>query len=132
VSRRLHEIKFCNACGRQVVFRIPEGDNFPRAVCEACGTIQYQNPKVVVGSIPEWEGRILLCRRAIEPRHGLWTLPAGFIGGTHSEVVRRVGMSLMRGARFLKRRVPGGHLFPFEHPREAAAAVDELLRELDA
>ena len=58
-------------------------------------------------------------------------VPAGFIGGTHSEVVRRVGMSQMRGGRFLKRRVPGGHLFPFEHPRDAAAAVDELLRELD-
>ena len=60
------------------------------------------------------------------------TVPAGFIGGTDSDVVRRVGMSLMRGRRFLKRRVPGGHLFPFEHPREAAAAVRELLRELDA
>ena len=58
-------------------------------------------------------------------------VPAGFIGGTESDVVRRVGMSLMRGRRFLKRRVPGGHLFPFEHPREAAAAIDELLRELD-
>ena len=58
-------------------------------------------------------------------------VPAGFIGGTESEVVRRVGMSLMRGRRFLKRRVPGGHLFPFEQPRAAAAAVDELLRELD-
>ena len=57
-------------------------------------------------------------------------VPAGFIGGTHSDVVRRVGMSLMRGRGFLKRRVPGGHLFPFEHPREAAAAVDELLRAL--
>ena len=59
-------------------------------------------------------------------------VPAGFIGGAHSEVVRRVGMAPMRGRRFLKRRVPGGHLFPFEHPREAAAAVDELLRELGA
>ena len=58
------------------------------------------------------------------------TVPAGFIGGMHSDVVRRVGMSLMRGRSFLKRRVPGGHLFPFEHPREAAAAVDELLQEL--
>jgi len=58
------------------------------------------------------------------------TVPAGFIGGMHSDVVRRVGMSLMRGRSFLKRRVPGGHLFPFEHPREAAASVDELLQEL--
>ena len=59
-------------------------------------------------------------------------VPAGFIGGTHSDVVRRVGMSQMRGRGFLKRRVPGGHLFPFEHPREAAVAVDDLLRELSA
>lgn len=57
-------------------------------------------------------------------------VPAGFIGGTQSEVLRRVGMSPMRGRGFLKRRVPGGHLFPFEHPREAAAAVHELLQQL--
>ncbi len=57
-------------------------------------------------------------------------VPAGFVGGTHSEVLRRVGMGLMRGRRFLKRRVPGGHLFPFEQPQQAAAAVGELLQEL--
>lgn len=56
--------------------------------------------------------------------------PAGFIGGTHSGVLRRVGMGQMRGRRFLKRRVPGGHLFPFEHPAEAAAAIDDLLVDL--
>jgi ADP-ribose pyrophosphatase YjhB (NUDIX family) len=58
---------------------VPAGDNLPRHVCERCGTIHYQNPKMVVGAIPEWEDRILLCRRAIEPRSGLWTLPAGFM-----------------------------------------------------
>ena len=57
-------------------------------------------------------------------------VPAAFVGGADSDVVRRVGMSLMRGPRFLKRRIPGGHLFPFEHPREAAAAIQELLQEL--
>lgn len=57
-------------------------------------------------------------------------VPAGFIGGTESDVIRRVGMALMRGRQFLKRRVPGGHLFPFEHPRSAAAAIDSLLQEL--
>ena len=51
----------------------------PRFVCERCDTVHYENPKVVVGCIPEWEDRILLCRRAIEPRHGFWTLPAGFL-----------------------------------------------------
>ena len=57
-------------------------------------------------------------------------VPAGFIGGTHSDVVRRVGMAQMRGPGFFKRCVPGGHLFPFEHPAEAAAAIVELLDEL--
>jgi len=59
--------------------RIPEGDAFTRAVCDACGTIQYENPKIVVGCIPAAGERILICRRAIEPRYGLWTLPAGFM-----------------------------------------------------
>lgn len=70
---------FCSMCGATVRQRIPPGDSLPRAVCDACGTIHYNNPKMVVGSLPEWEGRILLCRRAIEPRHGKWTLPAGFM-----------------------------------------------------
>jgi ADP-ribose pyrophosphatase YjhB (NUDIX family) len=61
------------------VRRIPEGDNRPRLVCDDCGFIQYENPKVVVGSVCTWEDRILLCRRAIEPRKGFWTLPAGYM-----------------------------------------------------
>ena len=72
-------MKFCSHCGGTVVFRTPEGDSVPRHICAACGTIHYQNPKMVVGCIPEWEDKILLCRRAIEPKYGLWTLPAGFM-----------------------------------------------------
>jgi len=73
-------LKFCPACGAPVELRLPQDDNRERHVCTVCDTIHYQNPKLIVGSIPEWEdGRILLCRRAIEPRHGLWTLPAGFM-----------------------------------------------------
>jgi len=72
-------VKFCSSCGATVSLRIPEGDNRERFVCEQCHTIHYQNPKIVAGCIPEWEDRILLCRRAIEPRYGLWTLPAGFM-----------------------------------------------------
>lgn len=72
-------MKFCSNCGAQVDFRIPAGDALPRHVCARCGTIHYQNPKLVVGALAEWEDRILLCRRAIEPRHGMWTLPAGFM-----------------------------------------------------
>jgi len=73
-------MRFCSHCGSSSLeFRIPEGDTLPRHVCASCAEIHYQNPKIVVGCLPEWEGRVLLCRRAIEPRHGLWTLPAGFL-----------------------------------------------------
>jgi ADP-ribose pyrophosphatase YjhB (NUDIX family) len=72
-------MNYCSHCGSSVVLKVPAGDTLPRHVCERCGTIHYQNPKMVVGAIPEWEDRILLCRRAIEPRAGLWTLPAGFM-----------------------------------------------------
>jgi len=84
-------IKFCNSCGASVTHRIPDGDTLSRAVCDACGTIQYENPKVVVGCVPVMDERILLCRRAIEPRYGLWTLPAGFMenGETAAEGAMR-------------------------------------------
>jgi len=72
-------MNFCSACGATVSFRIPQGDSLPRHVCDTCGEIHYLNPKMVVGAIAEFDGRILLCRRAIEPRHGYWTLPAGFM-----------------------------------------------------
>ena len=80
-------MNFCSECAHPVTLAIPEGDNRPRYVCTACGTIHYQNPKMVIGSIPVWEDdegrggapRVLLCKRAIEPRHGYWTLPAGFM-----------------------------------------------------
>lgn len=73
------EIRFCSSCGAPVTWRIPAGDNVVRAVCDACDTIHYQNPKLVVGTLPVWEDRVLLCKRAIEPRRGYWTLPAGFM-----------------------------------------------------
>ncbi|SFP53453.1 ADP-ribose pyrophosphatase YjhB, NUDIX family [Nitrosomonas cryotolerans] len=72
-------MKFCSNCKATVELRVPEGDTLPRYVCLACNIIHYQNPKMVVGCIPEWEDKILLCRRAIEPRSGWWTLPAGFM-----------------------------------------------------
>lgn len=72
-------MKFCSNCGAAVSLRTPPGDNLPRHMCDECGSIHYVNPKVVVGAIPEWEDRILLCRRAIEPRRGFWTLPSGFM-----------------------------------------------------
>ena len=72
-------MNFCSHCGKSVSLKIPEDDNRPRHVCDNCGNIHYQNPKIVAGCIPEWQGKILLCRRAIEPRYGLWTIPAGYM-----------------------------------------------------
>lgn len=72
-------MNFCSNCGMRVAQRVPAGDTLPRYVCDACGTIHYQNPKVIVGCVCEWQGSILLCKRAIEPRYGLWTVPAGFL-----------------------------------------------------
>ncbi len=72
-------MNFCSQCASPVSARIPEGDDRPRFVCEGCGAIHYQNPKIVVGCIPEWEDRILLCKRSIEPKPGKWTLPAGYL-----------------------------------------------------
>jgi len=72
-------MNFCSNCGMRVTLRVPDGDTVTRHVCDACGTIHYQNPKMIVGCVAEWEGRILLCKRAIEPRYGLWTVPAGFM-----------------------------------------------------
>lgn len=72
-------MKFCSSCSATLILRIPEGDTLPRFICSTCHTIHYQNPKMIVGCIPEWEGKILLCRRAIAPRQGKWTMPAGFM-----------------------------------------------------
>jgi ADP-ribose pyrophosphatase YjhB (NUDIX family) len=72
-------MKFCSDCGAPVALKIPPGDTLPRHVCDACGTVHYSNPKMVIGCIPEWRDQVLLCKRAIEPRYGLWTLPAGFM-----------------------------------------------------
>lgn len=84
-------INYCSVCGAVVETRIPEGDSLPRQVCTRCTTIHYQNPKLVIGSIPVWEQQVLLCKRAIEPRYGKWTLPAGFMenGETVAEAAMR-------------------------------------------
>ncbi|MEY3154327.1 MAG: hypothetical protein RL109_745 [Pseudomonadota bacterium] len=78
-SGRLIFMKFCSSCASPVQQSIPAGDNRLRWVCSGCKTIHYQNPNMVVGTVSTWDGRILLCRRAIEPRYGFWTLPAGFL-----------------------------------------------------
>lgn len=77
-------IRFCSLCGSGVSYRVPEGDSFERAVCNRCEQIHYVNPKIVVGCLPAYGERILMCRRAIEPKYGLWTLPAGFMENDES------------------------------------------------
>ncbi len=73
------QLNFCSKCGVSLNFRMPPGDDRPRYICDNCQTIHYQNPKMVVGAIPVWENKVLLCRRAIEPQYGKWTLPAGYL-----------------------------------------------------
>ena len=72
-------MKSCSQCGSKGHYHIPEGDDRPRFVCSGCQAVHYSNPKLVVGCIPIWKQRLLLCRRAIEPRYGKWTIPAGFL-----------------------------------------------------
>lgn len=84
-------IRFCIRCGQPVTRQVPRGDYLPRHVCAACGHIHYLNPKLVVGCVPEWQGRVLICKRAIEPRLGFWTVPAGFMenGETTEQAAKR-------------------------------------------
>lgn len=113
-------MKFCSECAHPVVLQIPPDDNRPRFVCGNCALIHYQNPKLVIGSIPVWERdgelRLLLCRRAIEPRHGYWTLPAGFMENGESttaaairETEEEAGARIKLGALFALINVPHVH-----------------------
>ncbi len=100
-------MKYCATCGTPTSREIPDGDTRERYVCKSCNTIHYQNPLVVVGCVPEFDGKILLCKRAIEPRYGFWTVPAGFM---------ELGESIAEGAmRETKEEacadVEIGHLF---------------------
>lgn len=78
------DLNFCSVCGHAIRLRVPPGDNRERAGCDACGTIHYVNPRLVVGTLPVWGEQVLLCRRAIEPRRNYWTLPAGFLEASES------------------------------------------------
>ena len=72
-------MNFCSNCAKSLSYKIPDGDTINRHVCDHCGMIHYQNPRMVVGCIPIWDDKILMCKRAIEPKYGLWTIPAGFM-----------------------------------------------------
>lgn len=84
-------IKYCTQCAAPVISMVPAGDTLPRSVCGTCGFIHYENPRLIVGCLATWGSGILLCRRAIEPQYGLWTLPAGFMenGETTADAARR-------------------------------------------
>lgn len=77
-------MNFCSQCGDKVRFAVPEGDDRPRYLCDACGTIHYQNPRIVAGTLPVSGSKVLLCKRAIAPRKGYWTLPAGYMENAES------------------------------------------------
>ena len=72
-------MKYCSDCGSAISLKIPAGDSRERHVCDQCGTIHYINPRIIAGTLPVYDNKVLLCRRAIEPRKGFWTLPAGFM-----------------------------------------------------
>lgn len=106
-------MKFCSSCGQSVVLEVPEGDNRMRHCCNHCNTIHYQNPKMVLGTVTTWESKVLLCRRAIEPRHGYWTLPAGFMEngettaeGAARETLEEAGARIELGSVFSMIDVP--------------------------
>jgi ADP-ribose pyrophosphatase YjhB (NUDIX family) len=96
-----HGIKFCKVCGGAAHYVVPTDDNRERATCTVCGTVHYENPLNVVGTVPVWNEQVLLCRRNIEPRHGFWTLPAGFmeLGETTEQGAARETLE-ETGARF--------------------------------
>jgi ADP-ribose pyrophosphatase YjhB (NUDIX family) len=106
-------MRYCSMCGNPVTVRVPGGDTRPRACCDQCGTIHYVNPRPVVGTIPVWGDEVLLCRRAIEPRYGKWTLPAGFMevgettgDGALRETVEEAGARVELGPLFSVIDVP--------------------------
>jgi ADP-ribose pyrophosphatase YjhB (NUDIX family) len=114
-------MNYCSSCGGPVSLKIPENDNHERWVCHDCGVIHYQNPLIVVGCVAERNGKVLLCKRAIEPRYGYWTVPAGFMelgetiaGGAARETLEEACATVELGHLFASVDVVGAgqvHLF---------------------
>jgi ADP-ribose pyrophosphatase YjhB (NUDIX family) len=114
-------MKYCPNCASVLTIKIPADDSRERHVCETCNSVHYQNPRNVVGSIPVYGEQVLLCRRAIEPRHGYWTLPAGFLElgestshGAARETLEEAGAHVEIGPLFSLLNVPHAeqvHLF---------------------
>lgn len=100
-------MKFCSKCSATITVKIPQNDTRERFICGSCNTIHYENPRNVVGTIPIWEDKILLCKRAIQPRLGFWTLPAGFLeigestnDGAERETFEEAGAKIQIGPLF--------------------------------
>lgn len=134
-------IKHCKQCGTAVVYRVPDdGDTKPRAVCPACGTIHYENPLTVVGTLPYWGDQVLLCKRNIEPRFGLWTLPAGFMElnettteGAARETVEEAGAQFeMQGLFTLVNVARVGQVHLFYRARLTSDQFDPGIETIEA
>lgn len=140
-------MKFCCDCAHPVEFTIPQGDNRKRAICPQCGTIHYQNPRIITGTVPVFGSKILLCKRAIEPRLGYWTLPAGFMEegetleeGAVRETFEEAGIDVQCGKLLTSISVPfisQVHIFFFaqmkndEHASSTTESLDVQLFEID-
>jgi ADP-ribose pyrophosphatase YjhB (NUDIX family) len=133
-------IQHCRVCGAAAAYRVPADDNRERAVCTACGEIHYVNPINVVGTVPVWGDQVLLCRRAIEPRHGKWTLPAGFMemgetcsAGALRETVEEAGARVeLQGLFTMLDVVSAGQIHLFYRARMLDTTLDPGPETLEA
>lgn len=136
----MRRIKHCPRCGSAVGYVVPEDDNRERAVCTDCKTIHYENPLNVVGTVPVWGEQVLLCKRAIEPRHGFWTLPAGFMelgetvaDGAIRETVEEAGAKIeLQGLFTVMNVVRVGQVHLFYRARMIDASLDPGPETLEA
>ena len=132
--------KHCRSCGAEVTYLVPPDDSRERAVCGSCREIHYDNPINVVGTVPVWNGRVLLCRRAIEPRMGLWTLPAGFLElgescdeGARRETVEEAGANIeLQGLFTVLDVVRAGQVHLFYRARMIDDSLDPGPETLEA
>ena len=133
-------IRHCRVCGAAAEYRVPADDNRERATCTACGEIHYENPLNVVGTVPVWGDQVLLCRRNIEPRHGMWTLPAGFMelgestaDGALRETIEEAGAKVeMQGLFSVLNVVRVGQVHLFYRARMLDTSLDPGPESIEA
>ncbi len=123
-------MKYCTECAAPLRLTVPEGEDRQRHVCTACGTIHYENPKIVTGTLPVHQGRVLLCRRAIEPRRGLWTAPAGFM--ENAETVQQGALRETREEANARVRIEALHaVYNLPHISQVYMLFRATLLDLD-